>query len=317
MWPTLGEWIAPIAAFCFIGAFIDFYIGKSGQQAVKKKLEDWWLKSSYLKWSEFGRDEAFFASRLIYFMFGTTFSMKRMKILFTIFLFVSALTVYLPLLFATGIVFELRYRSIYQDNIDILLVLAVFSLSITLTAIAARSMAHVIGKRPHLNLIALLGLISFQYLLFCYSQALFLFFRNVIPVFYLYATSPNKVADYPAFRELLTLTIESISNWFSIGQMDPRLVSERIKIALSFSLFDVAKTNGFVFALLMSVVVNVGRVLILFVFLASHLLQPLRAPVMTIWARIVESEKPTFTLVFGGVAALLKAAQELLKAFSS
>jgi hypothetical protein len=37
---TITEWIAPIAACGFVGAFIDFYIGKSGQKSVKKKLED-------------------------------------------------------------------------------------------------------------------------------------------------------------------------------------------------------------------------------------------------------------------------------------
>jgi hypothetical protein len=37
---------------------------------------------------------------------------------------------------------------------------------------------------------------------------------------------------------------------------------------------------------------------------------------MTIWARLIESEKPIFTLVFGGAAALLKALQEIIKLFS-
>jgi hypothetical protein len=34
---------------------------------------------------------------------------------------------------------------------------------------------------------------------------------------------------------------------------------------------------------------------------------------MTLWARIIESDKPIFTLLFSGTAALAKAIQEIIK----
>jgi len=62
---ALATMIAFIATAGFIGAFIDFYIGKSGQAAVRKSLEDWWLRLEYVRWGNFGRKEALFAVSVI------------------------------------------------------------------------------------------------------------------------------------------------------------------------------------------------------------------------------------------------------------
>jgi hypothetical protein len=50
--------------------------------------------------------------------------------------------------------------------------------------------------------------------------------------------------------------------------------------------------------------------------MTSYLLGPLQSPIMLVWARVIESEKPVFTLVFGGIGAALKATQEIISAFS-
>jgi len=54
------------------------------------------------------------------------------------------------------------------------------------------------------------------------------------------------------------------------------------------------------------------RFLFAFVFFGLFLLQGLiRGPISLVWARLVENEKPVFTLFFGGTAAIAKAADEL------
>jgi hypothetical protein len=63
----------------------------------------------------------------------------------------------------------------------------------------------------------------------------------------------------------------------------------------------------------MSLLPNLGRLFLTIVFVASFLLRPLQRPIMTLWARIIESDKPVFTLVFGGGAALAKAISEAIK----
>ena len=38
-----------------------------------------------------------------------------------------------------------------------------------------------------------------------------------------------------------------------------------------------------------------------------------RVPISTLWLRIVESDKPVFTLIGGGIGAGVKAIQEIIK----
>lgn len=51
-----------------------------------------------------------------------------------------------------------------------------------------------------------------------------------------------------------------------------------------------------------------------FIFVGSFLLRPLvLRPVSLVWARMVESDKPVFTLIFGGAAAFASAISEAAK----
>jgi hypothetical protein len=54
--------------------------------------------------------------------------------------------------------------------------------------------------------------------------------------------------------------------------------------------------------------------LIAIIFVASFLLRPLiMKPLLLIWARIVESDKPVFTLTCAGISSLVVAANEMAK----
>jgi hypothetical protein len=55
------------------------------------------------------------------------------------------------------------------------------------------------------------------------------------------------------------------------------------------------------------------RLSIMTIFMLSFFLKPLQNAIMTLWVRVIESDKPVFTLVFGGTAALAKAIQEIAK----
>jgi hypothetical protein len=66
--------------------------------------------------------------------------------------------------------------------------------------------------------------------------------------------------------------------------------------------------------LCVSIFPNLFRFLITTVFIGSFILRPVAMrPVSLVWARIVESEKPVFTLIFGGAAAFASAVIELTK----
>jgi hypothetical protein len=56
------------------------------------------------------------------------------------------------------------------------------------------------------------------------------------------------------------------------------------------------------------------RLILAFIFVGSFLFRPLLMhPVSLVWRRIVESEKPVFTLIFGGAAAFATAISEAAK----
>lgn len=59
---------------------------------------------------------------------------------------------------------------------------------------------------------------------------------------------------------------------------------------------------------------SVFRLFVSLLFLGTFLLRPLiMRPVSLLWARIIESEKPVFTLMFGGAAAFATAISEAAK----
>jgi hypothetical protein len=59
---------------------------------------------------------------------------------------------------------------------------------------------------------------------------------------------------------------------------------------------------------------NILRILLSIIFVGSILLRPLvMHPINLVWRRIIESEKPVFTVIFGGAAAIVTAMGEVAK----
>ena len=88
---TLKDILWPIIAVGGLGAFIDFLIGKTGQEKAKDFLLKWWLRFDDVRWNNFGREEGFFAARLMDRWLGRRlFSIRRILSAFIIcFLFVG------------------------------------------------------------------------------------------------------------------------------------------------------------------------------------------------------------------------------------
>jgi hypothetical protein len=70
------------------GAFIDFLIGRTGQERAKLFLLEWWVRFDDIRWESFGRQEGLHAGELIDRWFSPRiFSYKRIQS--TVFVFVS------------------------------------------------------------------------------------------------------------------------------------------------------------------------------------------------------------------------------------
>jgi hypothetical protein len=67
---TLKNFLWPIVVIGGLGAFIDFLIGRAGQERAKDFLLEWWVRFDNVRWKNFGRNEGLFAGRLMEKWFG-------------------------------------------------------------------------------------------------------------------------------------------------------------------------------------------------------------------------------------------------------
>jgi hypothetical protein len=67
---TLKDFLRPIVGIGGLGAFIDFLIGKAGQERAKDFLFRWWVRFDDVHWKNFGREEGLFAGQFIGKWFG-------------------------------------------------------------------------------------------------------------------------------------------------------------------------------------------------------------------------------------------------------
>src|SRR5262245_14145196 len=65
---TMDKWSAALTAIgglAAIGGLIDLALYKSEKEKLKALLEDWWLRFTDVKWSNFGRAEAELAIQIL------------------------------------------------------------------------------------------------------------------------------------------------------------------------------------------------------------------------------------------------------------
>jgi hypothetical protein len=89
----LKDILWPIVLVGGFGAFIDFMIGRTGQEKAKDFLFRWWVRFDDVRWSNFGREEGLFAGRLIEKWFGRRiWSFRRIgsaTLLFLVFMLIG------------------------------------------------------------------------------------------------------------------------------------------------------------------------------------------------------------------------------------
>jgi hypothetical protein len=115
----------------------------------------------------------------------------------------------------------------------------------------------------------------------------------------------------------------SIQKYYSfIGDIgyhyfQPHGIIKQFEEMLSFTAFGKHTSEGYVCKILQlseSYLIPILRLSASLIFVGSFLLRPLiMKPLLLIWARIVESDKPVFTLLGGGVSSLAVAASEVVK----
>jgi hypothetical protein len=316
-----------IAAFGSLGYCIDFLIGRSGRERAKDFLTEWWIRFDDLHWRNFGKEEALFAASLIERSFGRrSWSLRRICSTISIYSILFFLTLITQFLLGKVLRLYNPYVETTQMLISLLMSCISISMSISLTRLVIIYTARLCGVGMLRNLTVWIGS-----LLLSYGISVILFWIIYFIKPYIVRTLSLNIAAYLAlgwpvswsdFDDILD-TILGIIEHMKLSSFNPMvllnlLVGEYQGLGHQYQSgrFNYVFLDGINVAITntMSFGGYVLRIIISLIFFGSFLVKPLFAkPVSLLWVRIVESEKPVFTLLFGGVSALATGIIELGK----
>lgn len=309
-----------------LGGAIDFVIGPTRQKRLKDRLETWWLRLSYVRWRNLGREEALFAVQVMDRLFGSRlFSPRRVLVAIMSAFAFGGLIIVLVLLSSVA---EFQWWNFFDavHFVWLVIILFFFATSFSITRIAAIVVARFLYISPFFSLFGLLFLLCFQYLLFCYWDFAFsslilqlVMLQQIFASVFHSSLTSLRLSDI--FSLLIWHTISTFHFTYAMASNGFYILPtwQLTKIGRLFTPYNSdVSPSSFMLHLsgLLSLVPNLTRLSLMLIFVVSLLLQPLRRSIMIFWARVIENEKPVFTvalpLLFSGGAALYEIAGHIV-----
>lgn len=322
-----SELLWTIAAFSGVGAVIDFLLGRAGQKRVREWLEINWYRYSDVKWGDLGKGEADAFVRITDALFGARLLSARRALSTLLVAALAATPALLSFVFPQAAISgSTRYGSILDlvgtETVQVAMCGLAFALSISLSRTMARLSALFYGNSSILNLVLLVSMLAASYLvLVIWAPA----YGLVINLLALYVHSV--VAGDPqmmSLGDILGMFPETVSVWIEPSALwTPSYMWNHIVNGYlgcsnppcpGWLPSDIGKAMEEAL-LSLGGVFRIGMYLLFVVVFALE--WTFRKTAFLIWARIVESEKPVFTLVFGGCAAIAKFASDVIKHYAS
>jgi hypothetical protein len=335
---TLKDFLWPIVAIGGLGAFIDFLIGRTGQERAKDFLLRWWMRFEDVRWRNFGREEGLFAAQLIEKCFGKRIWSVRRIAAALLFLILFLIVGYSEFIIFPStkdfLCFGCKDDLLYYDRsinmlrslsssgniicahctnrdawplglISLFLSVVAFSISVSFTILLTSRMASLCGVGELRNIVIFV---------------LMLFVNYLILAFWFPVTQVVKFNEAKAFLAVAMFQDLTLLKSF-VGDVISAVFDNLSQIIRNLSLHNIRtivssfKEPVDLFALsLVTLCPSLFRFLLSIVFVSSFLLRPLvMRPVSLVWARIIESDKPVFTVIFGGAAAFATALNEAAK----
>jgi hypothetical protein len=311
---ALKDTLWPIAAFGFIGAFIDFVIGKRGQERVKDYLLRWWVLFNDVHWNNFGRKEADLAVLTLESLFGAKLIGFRRIFTATLYYTILVATVYVLYAMAGGVVFiSLDKTNVSTSAATIIMGVVGFVCAISVSLLLGRISKELCGNSIWRNVVVFSTSTLANYIAlliwFPLTSSVKLFIWSFVFSITSFGIDGLSVPIIENFMfELARTRLNAITQFW--------LVFGEVKSLVQFG--NDAPTASSVFLQIISPMVAyipiAFRLLISIFFVVATISVALfTRPVSVIWARLIESEKPAFTLLFGGAAALATAFMEVMK----
>jgi hypothetical protein len=265
-----------------LGAFIDFLIGRSGQERAKDFLLKWWVRFDDVHWQNFGREEGLFAYRLIPRVFGRRIWSLRRVVAF----FVLLMTLFVFSVFDSKFYISCHYcnNKFFYGTIAIGISFCSFSVSVIYTRFLTALMIRLCDTSRIRNLIVFVTMLMANLLILRTWSPMTEINRKII----LY------IIEFSTLHDIDIQSVDQIRG--------SPVLTQQFSTTDSIAIFS------------LPYVPSLFRVILSIVFVGSFLLRPLvMRPLSLVWARIIESDKPVFTLTFGGAAAFASAISEAAK----
>jgi len=302
---TVKNIVWPVALVGGLGAFIDFLIGKTGQERAKDFLLRWWVRFDDVQWKNFGREEGLFSGRLLDKWFGgNIWNLLRIwrALEFLILCFILTYIKFLLMENHNFIVCDVCEEGFWSVAVSLVTSIAGFCLSVSFTKFITYTMAYLCGIGKIQNLIVFIGAFVLNYFLLLLWYPVTLSVRIAL----VYILLGGSFVSFDFFHILFVGII-----WKSLLN----IISSH-DYTLSYLREFLISTNNLdsLALILLSLFPSLLRLLLSIVFVGSFLLRPfVMRPVNFVWRRIIESEKPVFTLTFGAVAVVASAIGEAAK----
>jgi hypothetical protein len=319
---NLSDFLWLIAVFGGLGAFIDFLIGRAGQERAKDFLLGWWVKLSDIKRGDLGKEDALFIASVIERWLGSTiWSRKRVMATSTFAVFSMILGTAVNVLHN-----DYTINVVHLTNLSLLLPtmwieVLLLCVSISLLRILTINIANMCGSSRIRNVIIFLSFSMFYYVMLVVWPIITIATRHFLIALGIFSAVAN-IQLYLAGVKLTLFNAYSELHWsmFLPNELFNKIVSSyQLSVHELTNLSENARLEGAVlhFARFnMAFIPGLFRLTLSIIFLTSFLLRPLiMKPTLLIWARIVESDKPVFTLIFGGGAVVARVVGEIAKHF--
>jgi hypothetical protein len=314
----LKDILWPIVLVGGFGAFIDFMIGRTGQEKAKDFLFRWWVRFDDVRWSNFGREEGLFAGQLIEKWFGRRiWSFRRIgstMLLFLLFMLIGYI-IRPPSSYVVntnGFIFCLicDYKGFWDIGdiaaITIISSVCAFLISISFTKYITFRMAYFCRVGGLNNILIFILMLITNYLIFT------LWLPMTENVKWVAAFALHEARFIPD-ENITTLMKTLLHNVILQAVRGIHEITLYPKFFVNVLFAERNPIDEFS-AYMLTTFPSLMRFAISIVFIGSFLLKRLvMRPVNLVWRRIVESDKQVFTLIFGGAAALATAISEAAK----
>ena len=309
------SWFTVVGCSAVVGGAIDFLLGPGRRKKVRDWLELRWYGVAEVAWSNFGKQEAGAYLAVFDTIFGRSLFSKQRILLSVALAMIIALLASLVTVILFPNAYSLDSHFLETSAYTIVVSAILFAISLSISRVFANMACHIIGTGIIRNVLLFAVVTSAYYVTVELGTELTYHTRHLVSL--TVADWLTGATNFDAVLRSLQFTMEHsprvLSSFMDEFPWKPDALVSLLSIAdpamrsLDWSTLQYLLTTDMM--LVLSMGLRLVFAVVFFVMFAAQGL--VRGPVLLVWERVVEDDRPVFTLLFGGAAAFAKALQSM------